>query len=258
MATKTRVRSDLLTYVDREPTALWTLASLAAAAALVAARFHFASWAVLGMALVATLFTFGVLWAITLYPRTYLGSRWASTAFMVALFLLCDSIGQVGFQIQWRRSFEVNGAWKDFTDRGNAWRVRIPAKWQPLELYTPATGTVIFKPTRLTPAIEFSVTRHPRTKDQDLSAAVEAYYLNLPKSTDTKILAGAPFDYAPGLDAYRMVHQDPQQALVLRQENVFLFHGDDLYMLTVTAVPAWFNRFPADLDRFIRSLRFTA
>ena len=55
-----------------------------------------------------------------------------------------------------------------------------------------------------------------------------------------------------------MVHQDPQQALVLRQENVFLFHGEDLYMLTATAVPAWFNRFPADLDRFLRSLRFTA
>lgn len=258
VAAKPKHSPDLTTYVDREPTALWTLGVLAAAGLTVAARFHWSTWTVLALSLATVLFAGGVLWAITLYPRTYLGQRWTSLGFLVALFLLCDSIGQAAFQIQWRRSFQVNGPWKEFTDRGQGWRVAFPLRWVPYELYTPTTGTVIFKPARMTPAIEFSVTRHPRPAAPDLTSVVESYYLNLQKSTETKILAGEAFRYAGGHEAYRMVHQDPKQALVLRQENIFLLHGEELYILTATAVPAWFKRFQKDLDRFLHSLRLTA
>ncbi len=257
MALRVRGRSALSSYDKRSPTAGWTAIAVALALWGLVARICLPQFAALGISLIAVGISLGVNWAIALYPRTYLGRRWAAASFVAALVLFCDSVGAVGFDLQWRRSFDFTGQWVDYRAPGAGWRARYPKKWTHHEILTPAITTVLFKPSRLTPAIEFTLTRLPRGNQRGLTAAVESYYQNLPKGPKTRILSGGPFAYPEGLEAHRMVHEDPDQALVLRQENVFLLHDDHLYILSVTAVPSWFGRFPKDLQHFLTSLRFS-
>jgi hypothetical protein len=178
-------------------------------------------------------------------------------ACLCSLFLFCDAVGRVGFQTTWRRIYGMAGPRAEYQDRGARWSVTYPGQWIPREIATLESQTVIFLPQRLTPAIQFTIMRRPRRPGETLPSFVKDYYARLNKNPET-VIEDANLFIHQGVPAYRDVQLDATKALPLRQENMFLADPNNVYLVSMTAVPAWFEQFPEDLRFFLDSFRLNA
>lgn len=212
----------------------------------------------LGGSLAGTAFCFFALRACTFYPGLHQGLRVTLLATLSSLFLLCDAAGRVGFHWEWRRIYGMTGPRAEFRDSEGRWSLKYPGQWVAREILLADAQTVVFQPTQLTPAIQMTLTRRSRRPNESLTDFVTHYYMGLNKNPATRISDAQRFTYTGGVPAYLDVQEEKGSALPLRQENVFLVYGENAYLLSLTAVPAWFERFSEELRSYLNGLTLTS
>ncbi|MBK8575071.1 MAG: hypothetical protein IPN90_05115 [Elusimicrobia bacterium] len=224
-----------------------------AALLVVALRLWGGAWASLLGSLVALPFAFWVIVRTSLYRHIYRGKPLAMLGFVVAFLGFSDAVGQLSYQALWRQAFRLGGPVAVFENKSEEWRIRYPGLWARYSLKEKDVTTFFFKPAATTPAIEFSISHRKGTETPDLDAAVRNFFLALPKSGSTQVLAQGPIHYPLFQHAYEVVYEDPDQPIVLRHRLIFLSGAEGLTVLSVTAVPSWYERLFADAERFLLS-----
>jgi hypothetical protein len=227
--------------------------ALIAGALVVALRVWGGAWAALVWSLVALPFAFWVIVRTSLYRRVYRGKPLAMVGFVVAFLGLSDAIGHLAYHSLWRQAFRLNGRDAVFENKSEGWKVRYPGLWTHYSLKGEGVTTTFFKPEATTPAIEFSLSHRGAIATPDLEAAVRDFFLALPKSGSTQILAQGPLRYPLFQRAYHVIYEDPSQAIVLRHRLIFLSGAEGLTVLSVAATPSWHERLTEESNRFLFS-----
>ncbi|MBL0058102.1 MAG: hypothetical protein IPP35_03085 [Elusimicrobia bacterium] len=239
------------------PSPIYSLSAFLAAIGVLTFRWALGPWMAVSLALLAIPYCLWVLGRGTLYPHIY-RARWlASLGLLLSFMGFSDAAGRLAYQGLWRRAFQLGGNDALFQEDREGWSVHYPGLWKPYDARTNGATTFLFKPNRLTPAMEFSVTRRALPAKTNLETAGLNFLLALPKSGSTKILTqrSIPYPGAPG--AYEVVYEDPDQLILLRHRLIFLLNGGDMFVLSVVAVPVWMERLSAESERFLFSFRQT-
>lgn len=196
-------------------------------------------------------------WALTqgiVYPHAYGGKRWSLLGLALAGVTTYIALGDVAQNILWRRAFQLTPDLAIYEDPVDKWSVLYPHEWARQEQRVSGTTNHVFHPSKLTPAMQFSVTRRPNVGTDDLSLIVEGFFMNLPKGSSTEILEKEPVTMPSGLKAYRVVYTELSRRIPLKSELLFTLDGKDLYFLSVQATPRWFDRHRIYLERLLYSL----
>ena len=147
-----------------------------------------------------------------------------------------------------------DATWTDlarfFTDDA----VYIDPAWGRQEQRTSGTTSQVFRPTKITPAMQFSVTSRPNVGTQDLGLIVEGFFMNLPKGKGTEVLEREPVLLPSGIEGYRVVYTDMSRRIPLKSEILFVLAGGRFYFLSVQSTPVWFDRHRPALERLLYSL----
>lgn len=228
-------------------------AALAAGVGVVVLRVMVGPKTALPWAAAAIPFIFWVIVRASLYTRVYRGKNLAMAGLVLAFLGFSDAVGQISYHHLWRKAFLLTGRDVAFENPADGWKVRHPRDWASFAMKTGQVTTYFFKPNKLTPALEFSLTHRPAVMDTDLESAVDLFLLDLPKSGDTQILSRGPVRYPRFQKAYEIVYQDPNPTIVLRHRVVFLAGAEGLTVLSVAAAPHWMDRLAADADHFLFS-----
>jgi hypothetical protein len=232
---------------------VYCVASLAAGIGVIILRVAVGPKAALPWAVAAIPLIFGVIVKASLYSRIYRGKNFAMAGLVLAFLGFSDAVGQLSYHHLWRKAFLLTGRDVVFENPTDGWRVRYPRDWASFALKTGQVTTHVFKPNKLTPALEFSLTHRPAVTETDLESAVELFIMDLPKSGDTQILSRGPVRYPKFQKAYEIVYEDPGQTIVLRHRVMFLAGAEGLTVLSVAAAPHWMDRLAADADHFLYS-----
>lgn len=225
---------------------------LAAGIGVVALRTAAGPWASLAGSLAAMPLGFWVIVRTSLYRRVYRGKPLAMVGFLIAFLGFSDAVGELGYHGLWRQAYRLNGAAVAFENPSEGWRVRYPGLWKTYSMKNEGVSTYFFKPEKTSPAIEFSLT-HRAGEKPNLETAVENFLLALPKSGKTQILYRGEIRYPLFQHAYQVIYEDPSQPIVLRHRLIFLSNGEGLTVLSVAALPLWYERLSADSERFLFS-----
>ncbi|MBK8871215.1 MAG: hypothetical protein IPN19_09240 [Elusimicrobia bacterium] len=228
-------------------------AALAAGIGVVVLRVVAGPEAALPWAIAAIPLIFWVIVRASLYTRVYRGKSLAMMGLVLAFLGFSDAVGQISYHHLWRKAFLLTGRDVAFENPTDGWRVRYPQDWTSFTLKIGRVTTYVFKPKKLTPGLEFSLTHRPAMMDTDLESAVNLFILDLPKSGDTQILSRGPARYPRFQKAYEIVYEDPKPTIVLRHRVVFLAGAEGLTVLSVAAVPHWMDRLAADANHFLFS-----
>ena len=191
----------------------------------------------------------------TLYPRIYRGYPMALGGLLLTFTAINHSVGLIGYEKLWRRAFHLGDTYREFRQPQENWVVQYPSNWAAWEERTPETQTFMFKPSRLTYGLLFSVTRKALASPANVEQLADQFLLRLPKSGQTRILERRAFDYPDGREAFELVYEDPTQTVPLRNRVVFVIQSGDLFMLSASAMPGGLARLTQDADRFLLSLR---
>lgn len=228
-------------------------AALAAGIGVVVLRLMAGPKTALPWAAASIPFIFWVIVRASLYTRVYRGKNLAMAGLVLAFLGFSDAVGQISYHYLWRKAFLLTGQDAVFENPADGWRVRYPRDWASLLFKTGQVTTTVFKPNKLTPALEFSVTHRPAVTGTDLESAVDLFVLDLPKSGGTQILFRGPVRYPRFQKAYEVSYEDPGQSIVLRHRVIFLANAEGLTVLSVAAAPHWMNRLAADAEHFLFS-----
>lgn len=237
------------------PSALYAFGALALGGGAILARVAFGPRAAILLGAVGALAALWVAQRATLYPRVYLGRPMAFLGLLLSLVSVNESLGAVGYNVLWRRSFQVNGVFAVYTDPTAGWRVEHPTRWVTVNELADQSITLSFKPSMLSQSMIFSVTRKPGDGKTDVRDWADRFLFRLPKSDRTLILERRPFRYPDGRDAFELIYEDPLQTLPLRHRIVFVNQGNELFMLSVAATPGHLDRLGEEAERFLLSLR---
>jgi hypothetical protein len=198
-------------------------------------------------------------WALVLgllYPHAHRGKRWALGGLAVAGAVTYAAVGDVAQDYLWRRAFQLTSETAVFQDPVRKWSVSYPAQWGRQEHRVGGTVTHVFRPSRATPAMQFSVMHRPDVGTEDLSLIVEGFFMNLPKGKETEVLERESVGLPSGHLGYRVVYTDLSRRIPLKNEILFVLDGKSLYFLSVQATPRWFDRHRPALERLLYSLTF--
>jgi hypothetical protein len=198
-------------------------------------------------------------WALVqgiVYPHAYRGKRWSLLGLAVAGATTYVALGDVAQNILWRRSFQLSPDLAVYQDPVDKWSVLYPHEWTRQEQRVSGTTNHVFHPSKLTPAMQFSVTRRPNVGTDDLALIVEGFFMNLPKGSQTEILEKEPASLPTGEEGYRVVYTELSRRIPLKNELFFILHGKDLYFLSIQAGPRWFDRHRVYLEKLLFSLTF--
>lgn len=236
------------------PSLVYAFAALAVGGAALLARFTVGPRSAMVLGVAGSLAALWVAQRATLYPRVYLGRPMAFVGLLLSLISVNESMGAVGYDLLWRRSFQLNGDFAVHTDPAGGWRVEHPSRWAPVHELTDESITLSFKPTPLSQSMVFSVTQKP-LENQSAAQWADRFLFRLPKSERTMILSRRAFSYPDGRDAFEVVYEDPLQTIPLRHHIVFVAQGPDLFMLSAAATPGHLERMAPQATRFLLSLR---
>lgn len=238
----------------------WTRASsfisvlaLLAGIGVVALRILGGPWASLAGSLLAMPYGFWVIVRTSLYRRVYRGKPLAMLGFLVAFLGFSDAVGQIAYHQLWRHAFHLTGPKAVFENKSEGWKIRYPGQWSAFSMTSEGVTTYFFKPKKTTPAIEFSLSHRGGTENPDLDLTVRNFLMTLPKSGRTEILFQGPIPYPLYQHAAQLIYEDPTAPIVLRHRLVFLSHAEGLTVLSVTGVPAWYERLASDANHFLFS-----
>ena len=231
----------------------FSVVALAAGGGVVALRMGVGPWASLAGSLVAMPLGFWVIVRTSLYRRVYRGKPLAMVGFLIAFLGFSDAVGELCYHGLWRQAYRLNGAAVSFDNPSEGWRVRYPSLWTTYSMKNEGVSTFFFKPEKTSPAIEFSLSHRGGTEKPDLVTAVRNFLLALPKSGNTQILYQGEVRYPLFQHAYQVIYEDPGQSIVLRHRLIFLSNAEGLTVLSVAAVPLWYERLSADSERFLFS-----
>lgn len=237
------------------PSFLYSFLVLALGAAVWGIRIKAGPWAAVAAGLPIIVVSLWLCRRATLYPRIYRGYAMALAGLLMAFTGVNQSVGVIGYEKFWRRAFHLGTDYRDFRHQKEKWVVQYPSHWAAWEERTPETQTFMFKPSRLTLSLMFSVTRKPLNAPSSVEQLADQFLMNLPKSGQTQILERRAFDYPDGRPAFELVYEDPTQTVPLRNRVVFVIQGGDLFMLSASALPGGLARLTQDADRFLLSLR---
>lgn len=196
-------------------------------------------------------------WVVTqglIYPHLYRGGRWAMVGLAIAGSTTFFALGEAAQDFLWRRAFQLTSTPAVYVDPIEKWSVTHPSLWARQEQRVSGTTSQVFRPSKLTPAMQFSVTHRPNVGTRDLALIVEGFFMNLPKGTGTDILEREPAALPSGQTGYRVVYTDLSRRIPLKNEILFILEGEDLYFLSVQATPRWFDRHRTELEKLLYSL----
>lgn len=216
-----------------------------------------AGWALLA-GIAATGWAAWVLVEGIVSPHLLKGKRWAALALALAGVTTFLALGDVAQEMLWRRAFQLTQDLAVYQDPTAKWSVLYPYQWGRQEQRTSGTTSQVFRPSKMTPAMQFSVTHRPRMGTRDLSLIIEGFFMNLPKGKETEILEREPVVLPSGQSAYRVVYSDLSRRIPLKNEILFILNEEDLYFLSVQATPRWFDRHRLYLERILYSLTLPA
>lgn len=237
------------------PSGVYAFGALALGGAALLTRFTVGPRAAIVMGVVGALAALWVAQRATLYPRVYLGRPMAFVGLLLALIGVNESLGAVGYEVLWRRSFQLGNDFNTHTDATGGWTVEHPARWIAVNELADESITLSFKPSMLSQSMVFSVTRKPVDGKTSVQDWADQFLFRLPKSDRTMILERRAFQYPDGRDAFEIVYEDPLQTIPLRHRIVFVAQGADLFMLSAAATPGHLDRVEAQATRFLLSLR---
>ena len=202
----------------------------------------------------ATAWAAWVLVEALVYPHARRGKRWALLGLAVAGATTYAAVGEAAQEFLWRRAFQLTGDSAVYENPVGKWRILYPAQWGHEEQRVGGVTSHMFHPTRLTPAMTFTVTCRPNVGTRDLALVVEGFFMNLPKGADTQILEREPVALPSGLEGYRVVYSDVSRRIPLKNESLFVLSEETLFFLTVQATPRWFDRNRLYLEKLLYSL----
>jgi hypothetical protein len=189
-----------------------------------------------------------------LHPHVNLGKRGAFLGLLLSGATTYAAIGDVAQTLLWRRAFQLTPELALHRDPVNEWSVSYPALWGHQERNTGGAQTQTFRPSKMTPAMSFSVTCRPNVGTQDLALVVESFFMNLPKGAQTEILEKEPVTLPSGLMGYRIVYTELSRHIPLKSEILFVLDKGRLFFLSIQATPRWFDRHRAYLEKLLFSL----
>lgn len=198
-------------------------------------------------------------WALVralVYPHAFQGKRWALAGLAVAGVTTYVAVGDVAQNILWRRAFQLTSKLAVYEDPVQKWAVQYPVKWGHQEQRISGTTSHVFRPSRLTPAMSFTVTCRPNVGTEDLALVVEGFFMNLPKGAETEILEREPVTLSSGYKGYRVVYSELSRRIPLKNEILFVLSGEKLFFLSVQSSPRWFDRHRLYLERLLYSIQF--
>jgi hypothetical protein len=233
---------------------------IAFAASIVSTAAYFllgSEWALLLGAPAAAWSAYVLIQAI-IHSRLNLGKRWALAALLLSGVSAYMALGDVAEGVLWRRAFQLTPDLAVYEEPVEKWRVGYPRLWDHQQHGVSGTLSTVFKPSKITPAMQFSVTRRAAVGTEDLSLIVEGFFMNLPKGSQTEILEKEPVTYPTGHKAYRVVYAEMSRRIPLKSEILFLLEKGDLYFLSVEATPRWFDRHRPYLEKLLYSLELPA
>ncbi len=190
------------------------------------------------------------------YPHAFRGKRWALAGLAVAGVTTYTAVGDLAQNMLWRSAFQLTSKMSVYQDPVQKWTVQYPYLWGHEEQRISGTTSHVFRPSRLTPAMSFTVTCRPNVGTEDLALVVEGFFMNLPKGAETEILEREPVTLASGYKAYRVVYAEMSRRIPLKNEILFTLSGEKLFFLSVQATPRWFDRHRLYLERLLFSLQF--
>lgn len=237
------------------PSAVYTFGALALGAAALVSRFAFGARVAVVLGVVGTVAALWVAQRATLYPRVYLGRPMAFVGLLLALIGVNESLGAVGYDVLWRRSFQLGNDFATHTDATSGWKVEVPARWVSVNELADESLTLSFKPSMLSQSMIFSVTRKSAEGKSSVQAWADQFLFRLPKSDRTMILERRAFQYPDCRDAFELVYEDPLQTIPLRHRIVFVIQGTDIFMLSAAATSGHLDRAEPQATRFLLSLR---
>lgn len=243
-------RQDLL----KRPTYSWALSALGLSLLAAPVRVFLGIGWGLGMGTAAVVWSAYVFVWSWLHPRIYLGKRWALAGLAFSGVIAYTAFGELAYSYMWRKTFQMSDDLAMYEDPADKWSVLYPALWTRKEQRVSGTVNHVFKPSKITPAISFSVTRRANVGTEDLGLIVEGFFMNLPKGAGTWILEKEPAKLPTGEEAYRVVYAELSRRIPLKSEVLFVLHGGNLYFLTVEATPRWFDRHRTYLEKLLYSL----
>lgn len=237
------------------PSAVYAFGALSLGVAALVSRFTFGARVAVVLGVAGTLAALWVAQRATLYPRVYLGRPMAFLGLLFSLIGVNESLGAVGYDVLWRRSFQLGNDFATHTDATSGWSVQHPARWVAVNELADQSLTLSFKPSMLSQSMIFSVTRKSMEGKSSVQSVADQFLFRLPKSERTMILDRRAFQYPDGRDAFELVYEDPLQTIPLRHRIVFVTQGTDIFMLSVAATPGHLARVESQATRFLLSLR---
>jgi len=237
------------------PSAVYAFGALSLGAAALVSRFAFGPRVAIVLGVGGTAAALWVAQRATLYPRVYLGRPMAFLGLLLSLIGVNESLGAVGYDVLWRRSFQLGNDFTTHTDATSGWKVEHPARWVAVNELADESLTLSFKPSMLSQSMIFSVTQKPLEGKSSAQAWADQFLFRLPKSDRTLILERRAIQYPDGRDAFELVYEDPMQTVPLRHRIVFVIQGTDIFMLSAAATPGNLERVEPAATRFLLSLR---
>ncbi len=235
----------------RKQTYAWAVAALILAGLTAAAKGLWGNVPTLWVGLPATAYAAYVFFWSRFYPRIYLGK--ALLALAVSGAVTYVAFGELAHAHMWRRTFQLSWELVPFRDP-QGWSVSHPKLWSHEEQRVSGTTNHVFKPSKITPAMYFSVTSRPNVGTTDLNLVVDGFFQNLPKSREIQIHEKTPLTLPTGQPAYRLLYSELSQRIPLKSETLFVLDKSRLYFLTVSAAPLWFDRHRDYLERLLGTL----
>lgn len=235
------------------PSVSYSIAAFLSGIAVVPLRLMVGPWASILGALIALPLSFWVINRSTLYPHVYRGRSLAMAGFLISFLGLSDAVGRVAYQELWERAFRLDGQGTLFENSAEGWRIQYPKHWIAYSMKEGGVTTYFFKPDKATPTLEFALMRRSEEEGDDLETSVNKFLLALPKSGATQIISQGPIRYPLFQRAHEVIYEDPTQLIVLRHRLIFLSNAEGLTILSVAAVPAWFERLSEEIERFLFS-----
>lgn len=231
----------------------WTISTAICALGLIPLKILATAPWTLGIGLLVIVLAAFASFKSFVYPRIYPGKTIALASLLFSGALTYTAFGQIAYQIMWKHTFQLSNELREYKDPIDAWSVSYPKLWKHEQHRISGTTNHIFKPSRMTPTMYFSVASRINIGTNDLSLIVENFFMNLPKDAETQILEQAPTTLPSGHPAYRIIYEEVSQRIPLKNEILFMTHNSRLYFLTIGGHPRWFDRH----HDYLRNLLYT-
>lgn len=239
----------------KKPTIGWALASLASSVAVFIAATFLTSFVTVLIGFTSTVFCAYVLYWSQIHPRIYLWKQITLLALVMSGAFTFVLFGKVTNAYVVRKTFQLTGPLVTYTDPVEKWSVSYPKPWNHEEKRVSGIVNHSFRPSRITPAMYFSITSRANVGTSDLAMVTENFIANLPQGQNTPILENELVSLGSGLTGRRMVYSDTTRRIPLKNEVLIVLDGPHLYFLNVGAAPRWFDRHRSTLEQLLYSLK---